>query len=92
MLTASSQDPDVAMAESDVANKVSETVQKPDGIVDNVSESGGSRDGLEASKQAFLSSFTQADNKAIMRKVDRRFLLIIGMMVRHTHTKIYVHN
>lgn len=32
------------------------------------------------SREAFLSSFTQADNKRIMRKVDRRFLLIIGMM------------
>lgn len=28
----------------------------------------------------FLSSFTQDENKAIMRKVDRRFLLLIGMM------------
>jgi len=32
------------------------------------------------SRAEFLSSFTQAENKAIMRKVDRRFLLIIGMM------------
>ena len=30
------------------------------------------------SKEAFLSTFTQAENKAIMRKVDRRFLVIIG--------------
>jgi hypothetical protein len=28
----------------------------------------------------FLSSFTQEENKAIMRKVDRRFLIIIGLM------------
>jgi hypothetical protein len=32
------------------------------------------------SKQAFLPSFTQAENKAIMRKVDRRFLLLIGIL------------
>ena len=32
------------------------------------------------SKAEFLSSFTQEENKAIMRKVDRRFLLIIGLM------------
>jgi hypothetical protein len=32
------------------------------------------------SRAEFLSSFTQDENKAIMRKVDRRFLLIIGMM------------
>lgn len=28
----------------------------------------------------FLSSFTQEENKAIMRKVDRRFLILIGLM------------
>jgi hypothetical protein len=31
-------------------------------------------------KEAFLSSFTAAEGKAIIRKVDRRFLFIIGMM------------
>ncbi|KAF2009893.1 MFS transporter [Aaosphaeria arxii CBS 175.79] len=36
--------------------------------------------GISQSKAEFLSSFTQAENKAIMRKVDRRFLFIIGMM------------
>ncbi|KAH8892903.1 permease of the major facilitator superfamily [Thozetella sp. PMI_491] len=35
---------------------------------------------MESRKKAFLSSFTQDENKAIMRKVDRRFLIIIGMM------------
>ncbi|KAI9687921.1 MAG: hypothetical protein M1822_002003 [Bathelium mastoideum] len=31
-------------------------------------------------KDAFLSSFTANENHAIMRKVDRRFLLLIGLM------------
>ena len=31
-------------------------------------------------RRAFLASFTQEDNKAIMRKVDRRFLLLIGIL------------
>ena len=31
-------------------------------------------------RRAFLSSFTQKEEKAIMRKVDRRFLLLIGLM------------
>jgi hypothetical protein len=33
----------------------------------------------QSEKEAFLSSFTAAEGKAIIRKVDRRFLLIIGM-------------
>ncbi|KAF2644428.1 permease of the major facilitator superfamily [Massarina eburnea CBS 473.64] len=39
-----------------------------------------SQDAIVSPKEAFLSSFSQAENKAIMRKVDRRFLFIIGMM------------
>lgn len=35
---------------------------------------------LGESKEEFLSSFTEAENKRIMRKVDRRFLVLIGMM------------
>jgi hypothetical protein len=40
------------------------------------------------SKQAFLSSFTQAENKAIMRKVDRRFLLLIGILYMTKNVRI----
>lgn len=32
------------------------------------------------SKEAFLTSFTPQESHAIIRKVDRRFLLVIGMM------------
>ena len=39
------------------------------------SEASQTRDRAE-----FLSSFTQEENKAIMRKVDRRFLILIGLM------------
>jgi hypothetical protein len=31
-------------------------------------------------RNAFLSSFSAEEDKAIMRKVDRRFLLLIGLM------------
>ncbi|KAF2803254.1 permease of the major facilitator superfamily [Mytilinidion resinicola] len=34
----------------------------------------------ESDKEAFLASFSAEDDKAIMRKVDRRFLLLIGLM------------
>jgi hypothetical protein len=37
-------------------------------------------DGSPASREAFLASFTADENHRIMRKVDRKFLLIIGMM------------
>lgn len=40
-------------------------------LADNMSES---------DKEAFLASFSSAEDKAIMRKVDRRFLLLIGLM------------
>lgn len=32
------------------------------------------------SKAAFLASFTPQDDKNVMRKVDRRFLLLIGIL------------
>ncbi|KAF7189163.1 MFS transporter prlL [Pseudocercospora fuligena] len=38
----------------------------------NVAEAG--------SREAFLASFTQKDDRAIMKKVDRRFLLLIGIL------------
>ena len=38
----------------------------------NVSDAGG--------REAFLASFTPAEDKSIMRKVDRRFLLLIGLL------------
>ncbi|KIX09974.1 uncharacterized protein Z518_01055 [Rhinocladiella mackenziei CBS 650.93] len=34
----------------------------------------------EESREAFLSSFTAEEDRRIMRKVDKRFLLIIGLM------------
>ena len=38
----------------------------------SVSDAGG--------REAFLASFTPAEDKNIMRKVDRRFLLLIGIL------------
>jgi hypothetical protein len=32
------------------------------------------------SREAFLASFSPADDKAVMKKVDRRFLLLIGIL------------
>lgn len=37
-------------------------------------------DGSAENREAFLASFTAEENHRIMRKVDRKFLLIIGMM------------
>jgi hypothetical protein len=37
-------------------------------------------DGSSASREAFLASFSAEENHRIMRKVDRKFLFIIGMM------------
>jgi hypothetical protein len=51
--------------------------------IDDVTPEGSTKvssNDVENDKAAFLSSFTAAENKAIMRKVDKRFLLVIGMM------------
>ncbi|KAH8900183.1 MFS general substrate transporter [Thozetella sp. PMI_491] len=37
-------------------------------------------DGTDEGKKAFLESFSAAEDKAIMRKVDRKFLLLIGLI------------
>ncbi|KAK8218782.1 MFS transporter [Phyllosticta capitalensis] len=37
-------------------------------------------DGIEQGKKSFLASFSASEDKQIMRKVDRRFLVIIGMI------------
>lgn len=37
-------------------------------------------DGTDAGKKAFLATFTAEEDKAIMRKVDRKFLLLIGII------------
>lgn len=37
-------------------------------------------DGTEEGKKAFLASFSSAEDKEIMRKVDRRFLVLIGLI------------
>lgn len=42
------------------------------GLPQNVNDAG--------SREAFLASFTPQDDKSIMRKVDRRFLLLIGIL------------
>lgn len=36
--------------------------------------------GSSPDKAAFLATFTEEENKAIMKKVDRRFLLLIGIL------------
>lgn len=38
------------------------------------------RSDADADRVAFLSSFSPEEDKAIMRKVDKRFLLLIGLM------------
>jgi len=53
----------------DDATEVSST-QSP--IPQDVEEAGG--------KAAFLATFTPQDDKDIMRKVDKRFLLLIGIL------------
>jgi len=53
----------------DDATEASST-QSP--IPQNVEEAGG--------KAAFLATFTPQDDKDIMRKVDKRFLLLIGIL------------
>lgn len=35
----------------------------------------------ESSKATFLSTFSAEEDKAIMRKVDKRFLLLIGLLM-----------
>ncbi|KAK5130038.1 hypothetical protein LTR08_002512 [Meristemomyces frigidus] len=52
-------------------------------VVDNVSASSSElpQNVSDAgSREAFLVSFTPAEDKSIMRKVDRRFLLLIGIL------------
>ena len=36
--------------------------------------------GASSHKQAFLATFTPEEHKSIMEKVDRRFLLLIGIL------------
>lgn len=37
-------------------------------------------DGTAEGKKAFLATFTAEEDKSIMRKVDRKFLLLIGII------------
>jgi hypothetical protein len=53
----------------DDATEISST-ESP--LPQNIEEAGG--------KAAFLATFTQQDDKDIMRKVDKRFLLLIGIL------------
>ena len=53
---------------------------------DNVAEVGSTQSSQPqsieeaGSKEAFLASFAPQDDKNVMRKVDRRFLLLIGIL------------
>lgn len=59
----------------------SEDIEKHEArIGDSSGEQVGSDSDSENSRAAFLSTFTAAEDKAVMRKVDRRFLLLIGLM------------
>lgn len=51
------------------------TVESPASIVDSPPLSISEHD-----REAFLSSFTAEEDRRIMRKVDKRFLLLIGLM------------
>jgi hypothetical protein len=53
---------------NDNAAEISSTQSQPQ----NIEEAG--------SKAAFLATFTPQDDKDVMRKVDRRFLLLIGIL------------
>jgi hypothetical protein len=48
--------------------------------VDSVATPDSLHSDAAADRVAFLSSFSPEEDKAIMRKVDRRFLWLIGMM------------
>lgn len=48
--------------------------------------------GIE-SREEFLSGFTRDDEKRIMRKVDKRFLILIGTIyLMKTVSSTYIHN
>lgn len=47
---------------------------------DAPTDEAASQDSHIQTKADFLASFTHEESKAIIRKVDRRFLLIIGLM------------
>ena len=66
--------PDQAQGSADdIKEPSADAIKDVETTPDNASESSNS-------KTTFLESFSQAENKRIMRKVDRRFLVITGMM------------
>lgn len=61
------------MDEKDVSRAVDSSMGSPGPFKpENVAEAG--------SREAFLTSFTPEDDRHIMRKVDKRFLLLIGVL------------
>lgn len=68
---ASSNAKDVENLGHDSADSVGPPIHHPDPAF--------LHDGTEQGKKDFLASFTAAEDKAIMRKVDWRFLWLIGI-------------
>lgn len=57
-------------------------IEGPDNVAEVSSTQSSQPQSIEeaGSKEAFLATFTPQDDKAVMRKVDRRFLLLIGIL------------
>jgi hypothetical protein len=55
-----------------VQDDATEVSSAQSSLPQNIEEAGG--------KAAFLATFTPQDDKDIMRKVDKRFLLLIGIL------------
>ena len=73
-MTTTTQPEDISIdREAAAATRKQATVTIARSDVDNL------RDDPEA-KAAFLSTFSAEEEKAIIRKVDRRFLVLIGLM------------
>ncbi len=66
------------MVESkDIENAI---ISSPASSVVNPADDAVFHDGTEEGKKAFLATFSAAEDKSIMRKVDRKFLLLIGLI------------
>jgi hypothetical protein len=57
-------------------------IEGPDDVAEVDSTQSSQPQSIEeaGSKAAFLATFTPQDDKDVMRKVDRRFLLLIGIL------------
>jgi hypothetical protein len=71
-----SASPETVAVEPGKADEIPAKVQG----VDSVATPDSLHSDAAADRVAFLSSFSPEEDKAIMRKVDRRFLWLIGMM------------